>query len=695
MTAISSDVNSEQTAPRRQGEMLLRVDNLCTYFHTPAGLARAVDGISFVIRRGETFALVGESGCGKSVTALSIMQLVPQPAGQIVEGRILLEEKDLVTLSAVEKRKVRGNEISMIFQNPMTSLNPVMRIGRQIDEVVRLHQGLAKEEAKQVTIDTLRRVHLPAPERQYRSYPHQLSGGMLQRVMIAMALACKPKLLIADEPTTALDVTVQDQILALMQELQAELGMSILLITHDLGVVAEMAEEVGVMYAGHLVERANVRTLLGAPKHPYTQRLLESLPSRAKAGERLRVIPGQVPAATAYGEGCRFATRCHQEMTCCQTTLPDLETVGDAHRAACLLYDSEYQDQPKVKKDAGETILTERAASPDRHPQAQEEMLLQIRDFKVHFPIHRGVLQSVVGHVRAVDGVNLAIPAGRTFALVGESGCGKTTFGKGLLRLVPVHSGSAVYQGVDIASLPPTQFRSLRRNLQMIFQNPYGTLDPRMMIYETIGEGLRAQGLARSYGDMCQKARELLSAVGLDPGMIHRYPHEFSGGQLQRIGIARALAVDPTFIVCDEVTSALDVSVQAQILNLLSDLQRERGLSYLFITHDLSVVRHIADRVGVMYLGNIVEEAACRELFARPLHPYTQALLSAIPEPDPARQRERKLLTGDVPRADAPPPGCRFHPRCPHAREQCRCGEIPVFAPAPGRRVKCLLHEGK
>jgi peptide/nickel transport system ATP-binding protein len=697
MNTPSANVTPNSPQEQPKAAPLLSVQNLRTHFNTPSGVARAVDGVSFDIPRGKTFAIVGESGCGKSVTALSIMRLLPRPAGFIPEGRIILDGVDLLKLPETEMRRVRGDRIAMIFQEPQTSLNPVMRVGRQIDEALIFHQGLSSREAREAGIAMLRKVRMPDPERQHRAYPHELSGGMKQRVMIAMALACRPALLIADEPTTSLDVTVEQQILALMKDLQAEYGMSILLITHNLGVVAETADEVGVMYAGHLVERAGVRGALKDPQHPYTQRLLESIPSRLKRGGDLQAIPGLVPPATAYGPGCRFAPRCHREMACCAATLPKPYAVGAGHTAACLLHDPQLRASPKVDKPDTRLASPRTAAPLSRVAAAADQApLLAVKGLTVHFPIRRGVLQRTDGWVRAVDGVDLGIPRGKTVALVGESGCGKTTAGKGILQLVRPTAGEVRYEDRDLAALSDSEMRPLRRDLQIIFQDPYSSLDPRLMVSEIVGEGLRAQHITRGRDETEDRVRALLKTVQLDEDMIHRYPHEFSGGQRQRIGIARALAVNPKFIVCDEVTSALDVSVQAQILNLLGDLQDRLGLSYLFITHDLSVVGYLADIVAVMYLGRIVEIGLAEEIFSEAKHPYTQALFSAAPSTDPDARRKHIVLEGDVPSPSAPPEGCHFNPRCPFAMAVCKVQFPGVSAFSGTHEAKCHLYgEGK
>jgi len=643
-------------------ETLLKVRDLKTWFDTPRGTLRAVDGVSFDIRRGETFALLGESGCGKSMTALSLMQLVPQPAGRIESGSILLESEELLAYSEVQMRTVRGSRIGMIFQEPQTSLNPVLTVGDQIRETVYQHTALRGEAAKQRVIELLVAVGIPVPERRYGEYPHQLSGGMKQRIMIAIALAAEPDLLIADEPTTALDVTIQAQVLDLLKKIQSETGMAILLITHDLGVVADMADRIGVMYAGQVVEQAEREQFFTSPRHPYAEKLFASLPGDLKRGEALAVIKGSVPPLTQHFTGCRFVDRCDYAIPLCHDTLPRWQENG----IRCHRHDDEYASQFKNQE-----INLQDIAQLDRTTPG-ERNLLATRDLKVHFPVHSGLLRRVSGHVKAVDGVSLSIHEGHTLALVGESGCGKTTAGKGLLQLLPVTEGEVLYNDRDLCKLNKNELRKLRADLQIIFQDPYASMNPRMLVGDIIAEGMVAQGIGQNKIERQALVADLLKQVGLPVDSQHRYPHEFSGGQRQRICIARALAVNPKLIVCDEPTSALDVSVQAQILNLLQELQSELKLSFLFITHNISVVEYLAHEVAVMYLGRIVEQGSVDEVLHTPKHPYTQALLSAVPVVDKTAKKEVIRLEGDLPSPMHPPQGCHFHPRCQHAIPQCR-----------------------
>ena len=677
-------------------EALLSVQNLKTYFRTPEGLARAVDGISFDIAPNEIFALVGESGCGKSVTALSVIQLVAQPAGFIAGGAIYYKGQDITRLPEIEKRKVQGNDIAMVFQEPMTSLNPVFTIGYQISEAIRQHQDLRGTAAKNTAIEMLDLVGIPEPAARYDEYPHQMSGGMKQRVMIAMALSCRPGLLIADEPTTALDVTIQAQILELIQRLQREFQMAVLLITHDLGVVANIADRVAVMYAGKIAEIGTWEQLYETPQHPYTVKLLESTPARDKRGTQLHTITGRVPKATDYNDGCRFTDRCPKVMDGCETIPPILHAVnGSEHNVACHLYNPEppfnatVAGSTKLELETGETDgrmeewkngglsaahpSIETGGDPPSNPPTFQPSnpRLQVKNLCVHYPIQKGIFKRTVGYVYAVDDVTLDIPRGKTLALVGESGSGKTSFGKAILRLgVPVE-GDLIYDGVNIADAARQDMHPYRKQMQIIFQDPYASLNPRMTIGAIIQEGMQAHSIGESAEARQNRVAELMQRVGLSPDMVTRYPHEFSGGQRQRIGIARCLAVDPEFIVCDEATSALDVSVQAQILNLLKSLQTDFNLTYLFITHNLSVVEYFADEVAVMYLGRIVERGTTEEIFDSPQHPYTQALLSAVPKMDPLTGVEKIRLEGDVPSPINRPSGCYFHPRCPEVMPMC------------------------
>ena len=694
------------TDPMRvRPDVLLTIDGLKTWFDSDEGVVKAVDGVSYAVHRGKTLGVVGESGCGKSMTSLSIMRLVPRPRGRIAGGTITYHrdsgtEVDITALDAFgpEMRDIRGNDIAMIFQEPMTSLNPVYTVGDQIMESVRLHQGAAERQARERAVEMLRLVGIPAAEKRVREYPHQLSGGMRQRVMIAIALSCDPSFLIADEPTTALDVTIEAQILELMQSLQRRLGMAIMFITHDLGVIGEMADEVVVMYAGKIVEHAPVNDIFDRPQHPYTQGLLNSRPVIG-ARRRLAAIEGTVPHLAHLPPGCSFAARCSRVMEICEREEPRAFAAGTGHTANCWLVEGGAASDPAPSRgehpagdaaagqapsplaSAGRAVSTGPEAVLQRNPQtaanggAAGEPLLKVTDLKKHFPVNRGLLRRTVGWVRAVDGITFTVGAGETVGLVGESGCGKSTTGRTILRLLDATSGEMLFRSddsyVDLAAVLDRQaMKQVRRQMQIIFQDPFSSLDPRMTVRDIVDEPMRAQKMGAA-AMRHERVERLLELVGLNAWQKNRYPHEFSGGQRQRIGIARSLAVGPSLLVCDEPVSALDVSVQAQILNLLEDLQTDLGLTYLFIAHDLSVVEHIADRVLVMYLGKIVEVAAADDLYRHPRHPYTEALLKAIPASHPQVEHKREPLQGNVPDPANPPAGCNFHPRCPYATDLC------------------------
>jgi peptide/nickel transport system ATP-binding protein len=687
---------------------LLEVQGLKTYFATEDGLVKAVDGVDLTVNRGEVLGLVGESGCGKSVTSLSIMRLV-EPPGKIVDGTITFDGLSLLDLPESQMVRIRGGRISMIFQQPFASLDPIYKVGAQIVEALRAGEGGSSRASWQRAIELLDIVGIPAPEQRAHAYPHELSGGMAQRVMTAMALARQPDLIIADEPTTALDVTIQAQILDLLLRLRAEMDTAIILVTHDLGIIAETAERVAVMYAGEIVEEADTATLFDRPRHPYTQGLIDSVPVLGEVKETLDVIPGSVPDPINLPAGCKFAPRCRarvaHELSVCTEVDPQLKSVGAGHRVRCWLYhDSDHhtaplaagavetpQDTPRQRREALQVTSPE-AENGRGGEGEQDEALLRVEQLVKHFPIRGGLLRRVQAHVKAVDGVSFDIKAGETLGLVGESGCGKTTVGRTLLRLIEPTDGAVYFEGENIFNFDARQLKRLRRNMQIIFQDPYASLNSRMPVGETIAEGLLIHGMR----DAKQRegiVRDLLHRVGLEEYHVRRFPHEFSGGQRQRIGIARALALQPKFIVCDEPVSALDVSIQSHVLNLLHELQEEFKLTYLFIAHDLSVVEHISDRVAVMYLGKIVELADRDRLYVNPLHPYTQALLSAIPIPDPTVSRERMILEGTVPSPIEPPSGCHFHTRCPFAMEHCAQEEPPLKEYEPGHWAACWLLE--
>jgi peptide/nickel transport system ATP-binding protein len=664
---------------------LLHVSDLVTQLRNGV---RIVDGISFSIKAGETFVLLGESGCGKSMTALSLLRLLPD--GVVNAGSTAkLDGISLFDLREREMRDLRGGKVAMIFQEPGLSLNPVMTVGQQIAEVLGLHRGMHGSAARRRCVELLDQVGIPDATQRATEYPFQLSGGMKQRVMIAMALAGQPKLLIADEPTTALDVTIQAQVLQLLRDTQADSGMSMLLITHDLGVVAEMAHQVGVMYAGQIVEQASRTQLFDQPLHPYTRKLFAALPDATRRNQLLAAIPGNVPALGSVSQGCRFAPRCDQAWSLCNEKTPDWTVLGEGQGVRCHLYGEGIRDKGEVlgkgEEEGGRADAVPGASS---FPFPLSPSLLEVSDLKVHFPVRKGLLQRVVGQVKAVDGVSLNIPQGRTLALVGESGCGKTTLGKALLQLISPVAGSVKFAGRELIG---SDSREQRASMQMVFQDPYASLNPKMRVAEIIEEGMTALNIENNSAARQAHIDTLLDQVGLARDSKWRYPHEFSGGQRQRIAIARALAVSPQLLICDEPTSALDVSVQAQILNLLKSLQQKFELSYLFITHNLAVVEYLADEVCVMYLGRIVERGTSAEVLRAPRHPYTQALLSAIPRIDGGK-REHIRLTGDLPSPANPPQGCHFAPRCVHASEQCRMSYPPVTRHSPTHSVHCYIY---
>jgi peptide/nickel transport system ATP-binding protein len=665
------------------------VRNLSVRFPVDGGQVHAVHGVSFDLRPGETLGIVGESGSGKSTLALSLMRLVPSP-GQIVADEVVIDGVDLLSLSGRGLRRLRGGTVGMVFQDPLTSLNPVLTIGTQIRETLSIHTELRGEAARRRCVELLDLVGIANAKQRVDSYPHQLSGGMRQRVAIAIAICANPRVLIADEPTTALDVTVQAQILQLLGDLRSELGMSILLVSHDFGVVASLADRVQVMYAGRIAESGSIGDVLSTASHPYTGALLQSLVRLDRARpERLNAIPGTTPVLLESDGGCPFAPRCTVATEECTTQTPPLVTIGQ-RSVAC--------HHPNQRGPVGAQPVALVGPRPTREPQSAQRIgdedqgdapLLAVQDLRVHFKARTGLFRRGGEDVRAVDGVSFAVRHGETLGIVGESGCGKSTTGRAILRLLEPTSGSVRFAGVDLLGLNERQLRLQRRKMQMIFQDPYSSLDPRFSVADAIKEPLVIHGLATG-ASASDRVAELIDAVGLRPDALHRFPHEFSGGQRQRIAIARALAVEPELLVCDEPTSSLDVSVQAQVVNLLSDLQERLRLTYVFISHDLALVRHISHQVAVMYLGNIVELSSRDALFSRPLHPYTQALMSAVPTPDANHRRERIVLSGEVSGTAGPTQGCPFVRRCPHAIDRCR-DEAPLLQPAgaPDQLVAC------
>jgi oligopeptide/dipeptide ABC transporter ATP-binding protein len=664
---------------------LLEIQDLQTFIRLRVGQVRAVDGVSFEIEAGETVGLVGESGCGKTMTGLSIMGLFPN-GGYVAGGSIRFGGRDLARLGERDLQQVRGNEVGMVFQDPMTSLNPTMTIGTQVAEVVRKHRRVSKEAAMARAEEVLALVGMPRPAERLSYYPHQLSGGLRQRVMIGIALACEPKLLIADEPTTALDVTIQDQILKLLDQLKERLGMAVLLITHDLGVIAGRADRVLVMYAGKIVEHADTGELFRGTRHPYTAALLASIPRLGQSRARqLHSIPGLPPDLVSPPPGCRFAPRCSRATAECRETEPALGGAEPAHPFACFhpLEPLQPESAPARAEEVAER--EEPARSADGGP------LLVLDHVVKEFPITSGaVLRRRSGSVHAVSDVSFTLARGQTMGLVGESGCGKTTIGRLVVALERPTSGRVLFEGRDLAALPASRLRLVRRNLQLMFQDPYASLDPRMRVGTILREPLQIQDVG-SRAEQQDRVGSLLREVGLSPRAAELYPHEFSGGQRQRIGLARALALSPKLIVADEPVSALDVSIRAQILNLMRRLQDAHELTYIVVSHDLSVIRYLADRIGVMYLGKMVEVGDSADIYQRPVHPYTLGLLNTIPVPDPdvERAKQRAGVTGELPSAIDPPSGCRFRTRCPMARDICAAEEPPLRSFGPDHLAAC------
>jgi peptide/nickel transport system ATP-binding protein len=661
-------------------EPILSVRDLRVWFYTDAGVVRAVDGVSFDLRPGETLGIVGESGSGKSVTAKSIIRLLDEPA-RIAGGSIRFRGKDMVHLSEAEIRDIRGAEIAMVFQDPMTSLNPVLRIARQLVETMTAHRRFSAAEALTRAEELLRRMGIGNAGSAIKGWPHQFSGGMRQRVMLAMGFANNPSLIIADEPTTALDVTIQAQILDLLRALNADLGTAVILISHDLGVIAEICQRVLVMYAGEVVEAGSPADLLSDPRHPYTWALLHAAPRLDEAGSgdrRLTTIEGQPPDARAWPEGCRFRARCPFAIDACAEH-PALLPVGEDRLSRCWVT----QRGGALHAPAVSHTFTERA------PATASEPLLEVTGVTRHFALPKAGFLEPGRVLHALDGVDLRVHPGETVGLVGESGSGKSTLARLVMRLDTPTGGTIRFAGQDITHASQAAIRPLRRRMQMIFQDPYASLNPRMTVGQILTGPLRLHGLVSDAAGARWRINALLDLVGLPDTAAERFPHEFSGGQRQRISIARALAVEPDFIVGDEPISSLDVNIQAQIINLMIGLQERLGLTYLFIAHDLAVVRHISDRIYVLYLGKVMETASAETLFGRPLHPYTSTLISAVPVPEVGKTGRRIVLQGEIPSAIDPPSGCRFRTRCPAAVGRCGVEEPALTEVEPGHFVAC------
>jgi peptide/nickel transport system ATP-binding protein len=659
----------------------LQVTDLSTHITLTRSVVQAVGNVDLSIERGQTIGLVGESGSGKSMLGLSILQLLPN-GGHIIGGSVKLGDRELVGLSDVEMRRLRGDDVAMIFQDSQSSLNPTKSIGEQVAEPVRLHRDASKREARERALEVLELVGLPRPKERLEDFPHQLSGGLRQRVMIAIALACEPSVLLADEPTTALDVTIQAQILALLDDLKDRLGMATLLVTHDMGVVAGRTNRINVMYAGRIVESAPTDELFRAMRHPYTQGLLGSIPRLDQdTRQPLVTIPGLPPDLTNPPPGCRFAARCPRATQQCREAEPPLSGDDPAHLFACW----HPVDGPLERR------IDPSLASPAAARGRAAEPLLKIDDVVREYPVTAGaILQRKVGSVKAVSGVSLHLDKGETFGLVGESGCGKTTLGKLIVGIEKPDAGRIALEGTELYKLRGSKLRTARRDLQMMFQDPYASLDPRMRVGTILREPLVIQDVGNRR-EQDQRIRQLLEEVGLPINALERYPHEFSGGQRQRIGLARTLMLDPKVIVADEPVSALDVSIRSQVLNLMKRLQAEHEMASIVISHDLAVVKYLADRIGVMYLGKLVEMGTGDDIYRRPAHPYTEALIKTIPVPDPSAERAKSDvgIRGELPSPVNPPSGCRFRTRCPRAQDLCAAEEPLLRSFGAGHEAAC------
>lgn len=670
---------------------LLEIKNIQTCFRTDGRIVKAVDGVSMYLDRGEIIGIVGESGSGKSVTMMSMLQLISSP-GKITGGEVYLDgfEGNMLDRAPQSEdiRHMRGGRISMIFQEPMTSLNPVLTIGYQIQENIMLHLHLSKEEARKRTIEMLKMVNIPDAEERFGYYPQQFSGGMRQRIMIAMAMSSNPDILVADEATTALDVTTQAQLLEMMRDIAKKTNTAVIIVTHNLGVVARFAERIYVMYSGSVVEMADTHTLFKHPEHPYTRALLRAIPRLDDPKDRVLIpIDGLPPNPATRPDYCPFFDRCeYRNASCSECKKPELREVGPNHYAACLLSSKEKEEKARII--AGRELRKAPVA------RISDEYCLKVEDVRKYFPVYKGLLRKKVGEVKAIEDISFYARKGETLGIVGESGCGKTTLARCIMRVYKPEEGRILFGGSDIAKLKEKEMLPFRPRMAMIFQDPFSSLDPRQSAESIVGESLKLHHLVKNRDEYDRRVDELFRIVGLDPELKGRVPHEFSGGQRQRIGIARALATNPDLIICDEPISALDVSIQAQVINLLEDLQAKLGLTYLFIAHDLAVVKHISDRILVMYLGRVVEIAPCEELYEHTLHPYTQALLGAVPVADPEieAKRERVPIHGEVPSLTKRPSGCPFHDRCPKAAQRCK-EEVPVLRNVGnGHEVACFLY---
>jgi oligopeptide/dipeptide ABC transporter ATP-binding protein len=691
----------------------LKVEDLTTEIRLSRATVHAVGNVGLEIGQGETLGLVGESGSGKSMLGLSVLGLLPN-GGHITGGSIKLYDRELVGMSERDLRRIRGNEISMIFQDSLSSLNPTKSIGEQVSEPVRLHRGANRREALDRALEVLELVGLPRPKERLSDFPHQLSGGLRQRVMIAIALACEPKVLLADEPTTALDVTIQAQILKVLDDLEQRLGMATLLVTHDMGVVAGRSRRINVMYAGRIVEQAFSEELFTAMHHPYTQALLGSIPRlESDASKPLLSIPGLPPDLTNPPQGCRFAARCRFATDKCRVEEPPLEGSAD-HKFACWhpVDGPAVVTEPLIAATRAAAARADAAAAPRVAVLAEPEPdgkvlaetltaevptaapgqpLLEVLDVVREYPVTAGaILRRRVNSVKAVSNIDLHVDPGESLGLVGESGCGKTSLGKLIVGIEKPDAGQVKVGGQEIFKMRGGDLRRARRVVQMMFQDPYGSLDPRMRVRAILREPLQIQGVGSSR-EQDQRVRALLDEVGLPHNALERYPHEFSGGQRQRVALARALMLEPRIMVADEPVSALDVSIRSQVLNLMKRLQVEHDMASVVISHDLAVVKYLADRIGVMYLGKLVELGTGDDVYRRPAHPYTEALIKTIPVPDPAVEKAKTDvgIRGELPSPIDPPSGCRFRTRCPLAQEICAEVEPPMRRFGPNHQAAC------
>jgi len=664
---------------------MLDIQNLSVDFRTPRGRVHALRDITFKVPRGKSVGVVGESGSGKSTVIWAVTQLLARNA-VVKGGQALFDGQDLLSKPEPEMRKVRGEDVSIVFQDPMTSQVPVLSYNQQMCDILYRRRGMSKAEKKKKAIEIMRRVGIPDPEARIIQYPHQFSGGMRQRAGIAMALLMDPMLLIADEPTTALDVTMEAQIIHLMRELQREFDATLLVVSHNLGLIAELCDEVVVMYAGEVIETGDVRDIFYRAAHPYTQALLECDPAREDGSSRyLPVIPGDIPDLHAPPKGCVFANRCVHAAEVCVTTPPgSIELEGEGHQARCHLLNGA---ATAVAQDAKGPVEQAGVKSFD----AADQALLDVANLSVRFDIMGPIRARLTGvkepYVDAVLGASLTLRRGETLGLVGESGSGKTTLGRAILGLVDAHEGHAVFDGQDVLKLSPNAFKPLRRNMAMMFQDPVGSLSPRQTVQALITEPLDIHGWDDKKREA--EAARLCDMVRLPQNFLSRYPHELSGGQARRVGVARALALNPSLVIADEPTAGLDVSVQGEILNLMGELQSDHGLGYLIISHNLPVIRHISDLLAIMYLGRLVERGSCEAIFTNPAHPYTEALVRGVPQPDPDKRRTLLSIEGEVPSVTNRPKGCEFHTRCKYATDLCRTERPEEQTLSDGRIITC------